>query len=109
MARNLSPLLAPHMERIAHPTTQRGSDTLATPAEIARVFISHSSRNKTLADAVAADLEESGIRCWLAPRDIRPGEPNYGKAIIEGLSSCQAMVLLLTEHSNRSQHVMKEA
>lgn len=45
----------------------------------------------------------------MAPRDIRPGEPNYGKAIIEGLSACQAMVLLLTEPSNRSQHVMKEA
>ena len=45
----------------------------------------------------------------MAPRDIRPGEPNYGKAIIEGLTACQAMVLLLTEPSNRSQHVMKEA
>ncbi len=45
----------------------------------------------------------------MAPRDIRPGEPNYGKAIIEGLTACQAVVLLLTEPSNRSQHVMKEA
>lgn len=45
----------------------------------------------------------------MAPRDIRPGEPNYGKAIIEGLSACQAMVLLLTDRANRSQHVMKEA
>jgi hypothetical protein len=74
-----------------------------------RVFISHSSKNQRLAAAVLAELEGNGIRCWLAPRDIRPGEPNYGKAIIEGLSACQAMVLLLTEPSNRSQHVMKEA
>lgn len=44
----------------------------------------------------------------MAPRDIRPGEPNYGRAILEGLSACHAMVLLLTEPSNRSQHVMKE-
>jgi hypothetical protein len=74
-----------------------------------RVFISHSSKNQQLAAAVAAELEGNGIRCWMAPRDIRPGEPNYGKAIIEGLSACQATVLLLTEPSNRSQHVMKEA
>jgi len=74
-----------------------------------RVFISHSSKNQPLAAAVLAEFEGNGIRCWMAPRDIRPGEPNYGKAIIEGLTACEAMVLLLTEPSNRSQHVMKEA
>ena len=73
------------------------------------VFVSHSSRNLKLAWAATAELEAVGIRCWFAPRDIRPGEPNYGRAIIEGLSGCRAMVLLLTESSNVSQHVMKEA
>ena len=73
------------------------------------VFVSHSSRNLKLAWAATAELEAGGIRCWFAPRDIRPGEPNYGRAIIEGLSGCRAMVLLLTESSNVSQHVMKEA
>lgn len=74
-----------------------------------RAFISHSSKNKALADAVVAELEANGIACWISSRDIRPGEPNYGKAILDGLSACQAVVLLLTEASNRSQHVMKEA
>jgi hypothetical protein len=73
------------------------------------VFVSHSSRNLKLAWAATAELEAGGVRCWFAPRDIRPGEPNYGRAIIEGLSGCRAMVLLLTESSNVSQHVMKEA
>jgi hypothetical protein len=73
------------------------------------VFISHSSKNKQAAEAVAAELESNGLQCWMAPRDIRPGEPNYGKAIIDGLTQCRAMVLLLTEQANRSQHVMKEA
>jgi hypothetical protein len=72
------------------------------------VFISHSSKNQPLAAAVVAELEGNGIRCWMAPRDIRPGKPNYGRAIIDGLSSCQAVVLVLTDASNRSQHVMKE-
>lgn len=74
-----------------------------------RVFISHSSKNKPVANAVVAELESNGIPCWISSRDIRPGEPNYGKAILDGLSACHAVVLLLTEASNRSQHVMKEA
>jgi len=36
-------------------------------------FISHSSKDKTIADATCAYLEASKIRCWVAPRDIRPG------------------------------------
>jgi len=73
-----------------------------------RVFISHSSKNKPLADAVARHLEGHGIACWIAPRDIKPGA-NYGVALLDGLSSCQVMLLLLTEDSNTSQFVMKEA
>ena len=73
-----------------------------------RVFISHSSKNKPLADAVARHLEANGIACWIAPRDIKPGA-NYGVALLDGLSSCQAVLLLLTDDSNRSQFVMKEA
>jgi hypothetical protein len=84
--------------------------TRPKPAEsIGPVFVSHSSKNKRLAAAVVAELESNGIRCWFAPRDIRPGDPNYGGAILDGLSSCKAMLLLLTEPSNSSQHVMKES
>ncbi|WP_179468215.1 TIR domain-containing protein [Mycolicibacterium vinylchloridicum] len=38
------------------------------------VFISHSSLDEPAADAVCAELEARGIRCWTAPRDIRPPE-----------------------------------
>jgi hypothetical protein len=72
------------------------------------VFISHSSKNRKLADAITAELESNGIPCWISTRDIQPGVPNYGLAILEGLSVCQGVVLLLTEASNCSQHVMKE-
>jgi TIR domain len=37
------------------------------------VFISHSSQNKLVADAVCAALESNGIRCWIAPRNAQPG------------------------------------
>ncbi|MBP5493609.1 MAG: toll/interleukin-1 receptor domain-containing protein, partial [Lachnospiraceae bacterium] len=36
------------------------------------VFISYSSKNKNVADAIVAEFESSGIKCWYAPRDIMP-------------------------------------
>ena len=42
-------------------------------------FISYSSKDKTIADAVCARLEARGIRCWIAPRDVRPGAPVWGR------------------------------
>ncbi|HXQ15450.1 MAG TPA: toll/interleukin-1 receptor domain-containing protein [Caulobacteraceae bacterium] len=38
------------------------------------VFISYSSKDKTTADAICALLERDGAKCWIAPRDILPGE-----------------------------------
>lgn len=71
------------------------------------VFISHSSKDKTAADAVCSVLESSGVKCWIAPRDIRPGE-NYGLAIVSALNKCRILVLILTGEANRSRHVIKE-
>jgi len=45
------------------------------------VFISHSSVDKNAADAICHALEQSGVKCWIAPRDIQPGA-NYGGEII---------------------------
>ena len=38
------------------------------------VFLSYSSQDKTWADAACAVLERQRIRCWIAPRDITPGD-----------------------------------
>ena len=38
------------------------------------VFLSHSHADKVYADAICHRLEAGGIRCWVAPRDIRPSE-----------------------------------
>ena len=50
------------------------------------VFISYSSKNKSVADAVVSDFEQHGIRCWYAPRDILPGK-EWVTAIKEGIHS----------------------
>ena len=37
------------------------------------IFISHSSKNKPIADALVAALEKAGLGCWIAPRNIPTG------------------------------------
>jgi hypothetical protein len=71
------------------------------------VFISHSSKDKVIADAVCSTLEAAGIRCWIAPRDILPGA-NWGESIIDALSTSKAMVLIFSANSNESGHVVRE-
>jgi TIR domain/Sel1 repeat len=71
------------------------------------VFISHSAKNKTAADAVCATLESEGIRCWIAPRDVTPGL-EWGECIIEAIEQSRVMVLLFTAEANESPQIRRE-
>ncbi len=71
------------------------------------VFISYASKNKQLADALCHTLEQHRISCWIAPRDVLPGEP-YAREIIRGIRDCQIIVLIYTNDSNVSEHVLNE-
>ena len=71
------------------------------------VFISYSSKDKPVADAVCATLENASMRCWIAPRDILPGE-DFPKAIIKGINESKIMVLIFSANSNASPQVTRE-
>jgi formylglycine-generating enzyme required for sulfatase activity len=71
------------------------------------VFISHSNHDKAVADAMCSRLEQAGIRCWIAPRDVRPGR-NWGSEIIRGLDNAKVMIVVLSANANDSRPVMKE-
>ena len=71
------------------------------------VFISYASKDKIVADAVCVRLESSGIRCWIAPRDIVAGT-SYGEAIIEAIHGAKVMVLVFSSNANASGHIPKE-
>jgi hypothetical protein len=71
------------------------------------VFISYSSKDKVIADAVCARLEGRGIRCWIAPRDVQPGLP-YGEEIIDAIHGSKVMVLVFSSNANASPHIPKE-
>jgi len=71
------------------------------------VFVSHSSKDVAKATAVVATLEQDGVRCWIAPRNIVPGS-QYGEAILRGIENCQLMVLVFSSHANESPQIMRE-
>jgi TIR domain-containing protein len=70
-------------------------------------FISYSTHDKAAADATCAALEGSGIRCWIAPRDITPGA-EWGEAIIEGINHCRVLILIFSANANDSPQIRRE-
>src|SRR6187431_1261540 len=71
------------------------------------VFISHSSNNRPVANAVCAALENAGIRCWIAPRDVMPGR-SYSGEITRAIQQSRAFILIFSQHSNNSEQVLRE-
>jgi hypothetical protein len=70
-------------------------------------FISYSSVDKAIADAACATLENAGIRCWIAPRDITPGL-EYGAAIVRAIDHCRVLILIFSSSANSSRQIPRE-
>ena len=71
------------------------------------VFVSYASEDKPTADAVCATLENKGIRCWIAPRDILPGI-EWGGAIVDAIHASRVMVLVYSAKANDSAQIKRE-
>jgi hypothetical protein len=71
------------------------------------VFISHSAQDKKSAETICGALEQNGIRCWVAPRDVRPGKSFPGE-ITRAIQQCKVMLLIFSRHSNSSEQVLRE-
>src|SRR5688572_26396331 len=70
-------------------------------------FISYASENRDEAEKICASLEQRGLVCWIAPRDVRAGR-EYADEIIRGLERSAAVVLVLSEAANTSVFVLRE-
>jgi formylglycine-generating enzyme required for sulfatase activity len=71
------------------------------------VFISYASEDRTTADRVCGALENTGLTCWMAPRDIPPGT-EYPAAIVDGIRNASVLVLLLSDAAVASPHILSE-
>ena len=72
-----------------------------------KAFISYSSKDINEAEKICTYLESKGKVCWIAPRNIAVGK-EYGEEIIRGIENSNVFVLVYSQHSNSSQHVLRE-
>ena len=71
------------------------------------VFLSYSTHDKHVADAMCASLEGAGIRCWIAPRDVTPGV-EWADALLKAIRASRTLVVVFSASANASQPVARE-
>lgn len=70
-------------------------------------FISYSHKDSQIAVAIQSLLEQNGIRCWIDFRDATPGN-DYAGSIVRAIRTAEFFVLVLSENSAASPHVLRE-
>lgn len=63
-----------------------------------KVFISHSSRDKWIAERMAEEVEAAGADYWLDARDL-PGGGDIQEEIYQAIQECQELVILFSPNS----------
>jgi hypothetical protein len=71
------------------------------------VFISYSQGDYACAMELVGRIEEEGIDCWIAPRDIAPSA-DWAAEIIDAISNARVMILVFSASSNDSPQVRRE-
>jgi hypothetical protein len=72
------------------------------------VFLSHSSKDKTVVRELAARLQQDGVRVWLDEEQIKPGNSIPAK-IEEGLEHSRVLVLCMSANAFASDWAQLEA
>jgi hypothetical protein len=91
----------------ASPPSPAAPPPVVTGGPVGEVFISFSSKDKPTADTICALLEREGIRCWIAPRDILPGQ-DWAGSVLRGISHARVFVLVFSAAANASPQVTRE-
>ena len=68
------------------------------------LFISHSTKDDSHADGVAALLAEEGVSCWIDHQGgLTPGTPNWDSGIRAAIKDCRAGLLIMSPRSLASE------
>lgn len=73
----------------------------------ADVFISYAMADRRFAEQVCEHLEGEQLRCWIAPRDMVPGE-DWSRTLVEAIDSVSVLVVVLSPQTSGSRHVPRE-
>jgi TIR domain len=71
------------------------------------VFVSYSQPDYGCAMELVSRVEQEGINCWIAPRDIAPSA-DWAAEIIDAISNSRTMILVFSASSNDSPQVRRE-
>lgn len=72
------------------------------------IFVSYSSVDLDIVQAVVEAIEAVGPRCWVAFRDLPPGVPSWAEPIVTAIAGSRMLVVLLSRHSMTSIEVLRE-
>jgi hypothetical protein len=71
------------------------------------VFVSYSQPDYDCAMQLVTRVEQEGINCWIAPRDIAPSA-DWAAEIIDAIANSRTMILVFSASSNESPQVRRE-
>ena len=63
--------------------------------------------DREAAAALVDRIESLGGSCWIAPRDVGPGEV-WADCLAAAVANCQRMLLCFSRHAQASEHVLRE-
>ena len=80
------------------------------PEEVVQLyscFISYADEDQGLAERLHADLQKNGVRCWLAPEDMKIGD-KISDVLDRTIRVHDKLLLILSEHAIMSEWVEDE-
>ncbi len=77
------------------------------PFDYYSCFLSYASEDQSIVERLYDDLEAEGVRCWLAPIDLKPGD-RFPQHIEDAIRHFDKLVLVLSKHALQSGWVEHE-
>jgi hypothetical protein len=80
---------------------------MGSAIEFYSCFISYARQDEEFAHRLHNDLQQQGIRCWLADADLAPGQNTLAE-IDQAIRLFDKSILVLSQHSLQSRWIQKE-
>jgi uncharacterized protein YjbI with pentapeptide repeats len=77
------------------------------PIQYYTCFISYTQKDQAFAERLYSDLQNKSVRCWYAPKELKPGD-YYRHRIDESIRIYDKLLVILSEESIQSPEVEKE-
>ena len=74
---------------------------------LTHVFISYSTRDRDIAENICNFLESNNVKCWMAPRDVKPGT-NYSEEILKNIEEANLLMFISSNDAYQSIYIKNE-